>query len=139
MLGLLDLRERGERLEPSRFESDPTVTETVRGILQRVRVEGDAVLVELAQRFDGADLSTTGLIVTRRRARSTPSRETPAELRAALDALIGRLQDLHRRQLPAGVVGRARRGALRRGRRPARRRRLLRTRGAAPSIPRRSA
>ena len=37
MLGLLDLRERGERLEPSRFESDPTVTDTVRGILQRVR------------------------------------------------------------------------------------------------------
>ena len=29
MLGLLDLRERGERLEPSRFE-DRTVRETVR-------------------------------------------------------------------------------------------------------------
>ena len=57
MLGLLDLRERGERLEPSRFESDPTVTETVRGILQRVRDQGDPVLIELAQRFDGADLS----------------------------------------------------------------------------------
>ena len=41
MLELLDLRERGERLEPSRFEADPTVTETVRGILERVRVEGD--------------------------------------------------------------------------------------------------
>ena len=64
MLGLLDLRERGERLEPSRFESDPTVTETVRGILQRVCVEGDAVLIELAQRFDGADLSRPASIVT---------------------------------------------------------------------------
>ena len=49
MLGLLDLRERGERLEPSRFESDPTVTETVRGILERVRDHGDAVLIELAR------------------------------------------------------------------------------------------
>jgi histidinol dehydrogenase len=58
VLGLLDLRERGEQLEPSRFESDPTVTETVRGILQRVRDEGDPVLIELARRFDGADLST---------------------------------------------------------------------------------
>ena len=38
MLELLDLRERGERLEPSRFEADPTVTETVRGILERVRL-----------------------------------------------------------------------------------------------------
>ena len=64
MLGLLDLRERGERLEPSRFESDPTVTETVRGILERVRDHGDAVLIDLARRFDGADLSATGLIVT---------------------------------------------------------------------------
>ena len=42
MLELLDLRERGERLEPSRFEADPTVTETVRGILERARVAGDA-------------------------------------------------------------------------------------------------
>lgn len=41
MLELLDLRERGERLEPSRFEADPTVTETVRGILERVRAVGE--------------------------------------------------------------------------------------------------
>ena len=41
MLELLDLRERGERLEPSRLETDPTVTETVRGILQRVCDQGD--------------------------------------------------------------------------------------------------
>jgi histidinol dehydrogenase len=100
VLGLLDLRERGERLEPSRFESDPTVTETVRGILQRVREHGDPVLIDLTRRFDGADLSSTGLIVTHDefdRARS----ETPKELRAALDALIRRLHELHRRQLPA--------------------------------------
>lgn len=38
MLELPDLRERGERLQPSRFESNPTVTETVRGILERVRI-----------------------------------------------------------------------------------------------------
>ena len=71
MLGLLDLRERGERLEPSRFEPDPTVIDTVHRILERVRAEGDAALLELTQQFDGADLSTTGLIVTRRRARSS--------------------------------------------------------------------
>jgi histidinol dehydrogenase len=100
VLGLLDLRERGERLEPSRFESDPTVTETVRGILQRVRKEGDPVLIELTQRFDGADLSATGLIVTDDEFDRAAS-ETPSELRAALDALILRLHDLHDRQLPA--------------------------------------
>ena len=100
MLGLLDLRERGERLEPSRFESDPTVTETVRGILERVRAHGDAALVDLARRFDGADLSTTGLVATEAELDHAAS-ETPEELRTALDALIRRLQDLHRRQLPA--------------------------------------
>ena len=36
MLELLDLRERGGRLEPSKLEIDPPVTETVRSILQRV-------------------------------------------------------------------------------------------------------
>ena len=41
MLELLDLRERGERLEAIRPEIDPTVFETVQGILQRVFVEGD--------------------------------------------------------------------------------------------------
>ena len=54
MLELLDLRERGERLEPTSFEIDPTVAATVRDILARVRGEGDAVLCELAARFDGA-------------------------------------------------------------------------------------
>ena len=100
MLGLLDLREQGERLEPSRFESDPTVTETVRGILERVREHGDAALIDLARRFDGADLSTTGLVATDDELEHAAS-ETPEALRRALDALILRLQDLHRRQLPA--------------------------------------
>jgi histidinol dehydrogenase len=99
VLGLLDLRERGERLEPSRFEIDPTVTETVRGILRRVRDHGDPVLIELAMRFDGADLSESGLIVTDDELDRAGS-ETPEELRAALDALISRLHDLHSRQVP---------------------------------------
>ena len=62
MLELLDLRERGERLGPTAFEIDPTVADTVRDILARVRTEGDAVLLELAERFDGARLDS--LIVT---------------------------------------------------------------------------
>ncbi len=99
MLGLLDLRERGERIEPSRFESDPTVAKTVRGILERVRNEGDPVLVELSRRFDGADLSAAGLVVTDEEFDEAVS-ETPEDLRAALDALILRLHDLHGHQLP---------------------------------------
>jgi histidinol dehydrogenase len=99
MLRLLDLRERGERLQPSKLDTDPTVSETVRAILQRVFVEGDAVLIELAQRFDGADLSG-GLAVSDAEIDAARAR-TPIALRDALDRLIDRLRDLHARQLPA--------------------------------------
>jgi histidinol dehydrogenase len=99
MLEVLDLRERGGGLERSRLEIDPATTETVREILQRVFVEGDEVLIELARRFDGADLSGTGLLVTEEEF-DRAERETPAELRAALDDLIERLRDLAARQVP---------------------------------------
>jgi histidinol dehydrogenase len=99
VLGLLDLRERGERLEPSRFESDPAVIGTVHEIIERVRTDGDRVLVELARRFDGADLAPDDLIVSDEELDRAES-ETPEKLRDALDALIVRLHDLHRRQLP---------------------------------------
>lgn len=99
MLELLDLRERGGRLESSRLELDPAVSETVRGILQRVFVEGDDVLVELAQRFDRADLAEAGILVTDAEIERA-GRETPDDLRRALDQLISRLRDLHERQVP---------------------------------------
>ncbi len=99
MLELLDLRDRRERLEPRRLEIDPHVSDTVREIVQRVRDEGDDVLLELTLRFDGVDLRERGLVV--------PPDEfadaidgVPIELRRALDALILRVTDLHRRQLP---------------------------------------
>ena len=55
MLDVLDLRERGGRLEPTKLEIDPATTETVREILQRVFVEGDEVLLELCAKFDRRD------------------------------------------------------------------------------------
>lgn len=103
MLALLDLRTRRERLEPRRLEIDPSIAETVRGILERVRAEGDAALIELTRRFDGADLAERGLLVARDELEAA-ERAVPPELRAALDALIERLRDLHRRQLPAPWV-----------------------------------
>ena len=63
MLELLDLRDRRERLEPRRLEIDPHVSDTVREIVQRVRDEGDDVLLELTLRFDGVDLRERGLVV----------------------------------------------------------------------------
>ena len=99
MLELLDLRERGERLEPSRLEIDPTVSETVRAILQRVFVEGDDVLLELCERFDGADLNGSGILVADEEFVAAGA-ATPPGLKRALDDLIGRLREFHARQLP---------------------------------------
>ncbi|GBC86328.1 Histidinol dehydrogenase [bacterium HR12] len=99
MLALLDLRTRRERLEPRHLEIDPSIAETVRGIIERVRAEGDAALLELTRRFDGADLAERGLLVTDDELRAA-ERAVPPELRASIDALIERLRDLHRRQLP---------------------------------------
>jgi histidinol dehydrogenase len=95
----LDLRDRRERLEPRSLEIDPTVADTVGGIIERVRVEGDEALFDLTLKFDGADLREAGLTVSPQefqRAEET----VPSELKAALDALVDRLTDLHRRQLP---------------------------------------
>jgi histidinol dehydrogenase len=100
MLELLDLRQRGGRLEPSRFETDPAVTEAVREILRRVFVEGDDVLVELAQTFDKANLTTSGVMVTADEF-DRAERETPDELKQALQELCQRLGDLCARQLPS--------------------------------------
>lgn len=97
MLEFLDLRERGGRLEPSRLEIDPATTETVREILQRVFVEGDDVLIELAAKFDKAQLQS--VLVTDEEF-ALAEEQIPPELRTALDELIERLKDLAERQIP---------------------------------------
>jgi histidinol dehydrogenase len=99
MLELLDLRERRERLEPRRLEIDPSVSETVRQILARVRDEGDEALFDLTLRFDGADLRERGLVVSPDEYAQAID-AVPRPLRQALDALVDRVADLHRRQIP---------------------------------------
>jgi histidinol dehydrogenase len=99
VLELLDLRDRRERLEPRRLEIDPHVSETVRGIVRRVREEGDDALLDLTLRFDGADLRERGLVVSAGELAAAAD-AVPTDLRRALDALIDRVADLHRRQLP---------------------------------------
>jgi histidinol dehydrogenase len=99
MITVVDLRERGGRLEPTRLEIDPATGETVRSILQRVFVEGDEVLIELAKQFDKVDLSKTGVLVTDEELDAAED-QTPPELRSALDDLIERLRDLAARQIP---------------------------------------
>jgi histidinol dehydrogenase len=97
MLDVLDLRERGGRLEPTKLEIDPATTETVREILQRVFVEGDEVLLALCAEFDKA---TVGEVLVTDAEFAAAERDTPADLRTAIDDLIGRLRDLAERQIP---------------------------------------
>jgi len=97
VLELLDLRNGGERLEPAGPDVDPTVSETVRGILARVRTEGDPVLIELARTYDSAELDD--LVVSPDEFANAQT-AVPNDLKAAIDALCDRLTDLHARQLP---------------------------------------
>lgn len=101
MLELLDLRDRRERLEPRRLEIDPHVSDTVRSIVERVRRDGDAALLELTLELDDVDLRKTGLIVPGDELEAAAA-DVPHDVRDALDSLIERLADLHRRQLPDG-------------------------------------
>jgi histidinol dehydrogenase len=99
VLELLDLRIRRERLEPRRLEVDPDIAATVRGLIDDVRERGDEALLDLALKFDGADLRSRGLVVTPEE--FLAARETvPDSLRGALDALVLRLEALSARQLP---------------------------------------
>jgi histidinol dehydrogenase len=98
MLELLDLRDRRERLEPRRLEIDPHVSTAVREIVDRVRTEGDDALLDLTLRFDGADLRERGLVATPDEFERAEG-AVPDDLKAALDRLVERLTDLHRRQL----------------------------------------
>src|SRR5512132_3703909 len=99
MLELLDLRRRMQRLKPRRLEIDPSVAEAVRDIVERVRTEGDAALVDLTLRFDGADLRERDLVASPEEL-AAALEEVPAELGRALDGLIDRITNLHRKQLP---------------------------------------
>ncbi|HEY3263729.1 MAG TPA: histidinol dehydrogenase [Actinomycetota bacterium] len=99
MLERIDLRERRARLEPRRFEADPSVADAVRSILARVRDEGDNAVLDLTLRFDGADLRERGLVATPDELEAAGS-TLSFDLRHAIDGLVERLRDLHGRQLP---------------------------------------
>ncbi|MGW8201334.1 histidinol dehydrogenase [Sphingomonas sp. VDB2] len=82
----LDSRDAGfaaafAALVDARREADEDVSRDVTAILKAVRAGGDAALADYTQRFDRHDLNVSGWAVT------------PAETRAALDALSTELRD----------------------------------------------
>jgi histidinol dehydrogenase len=93
------IRGPGTALPPlARPAFDDDVVSGVRGIVGRVRSEGDAALVELTARFDGCDVA--GRIEVGREEIEAAVAAVPSDLRAAIDRMNERLWDLHARQLP---------------------------------------
>ncbi|HEY4114861.1 MAG TPA: histidinol dehydrogenase [Rhizomicrobium sp.] len=79
--------------------SETDVGSAVRAIIAQVRARGDAALLELTEKFDGARLSAAELRVTEH---EIAAAETACDLRAlnALDHAARRIEAYHRRQLP---------------------------------------
>jgi histidinol dehydrogenase len=96
MLRVVDAEGAIPDLEPVAFP--PEVEDGVRQICRRVREEGDAVLVELTRRFDGADVEGRLRVTDQELDRA--GRDLDPDLHAALARLAERLRDLHGRQLP---------------------------------------
>lgn len=80
-----DFAERLERLAAASSLFDPVIEERTRAIIQAVRDRGDAALLELTERFDGARLHADQLAVSRAELLAA-CLKADAELRAAVTA-----------------------------------------------------
>jgi histidinol dehydrogenase len=89
-----------DRLVNARRESDPDIADSVRGIIRRVRDEGDAALADLTRRFDRHDLDVTGWQVPAAERRAALAGIAP-DLRQALDLAAARITAYHAQQRPA--------------------------------------
>jgi histidinol dehydrogenase len=95
---LVDLEAGDPPPEPYRFALEDHVVTRSRQIIEMVRSKGDVALVELTSTLDGANISN-GVDVPKQVWEQAAGR-VPGALREALEAMAGRLRDLHSRQLP---------------------------------------
>jgi histidinol dehydrogenase len=96
---ILDLRGGGEPPGPRVQAIDPEVSDAVGAIVDRVRLHGNEALHELTEQFDGCDLRVTGLEAKAEEFEAARA-QVPSDLKRAIDAMIDRLDRLHRRQRP---------------------------------------
>src|SRR5712675_198284 len=90
------------RLLDAKRESAADVDAAVASIIDDVARRGDAALIDYTQRFDGLELSGSGLRLTRREI-AEGAAAAPAETVAALRLAGERIESFHRRQLPAPI------------------------------------
>ncbi|HEY3366845.1 MAG TPA: histidinol dehydrogenase [Symbiobacteriaceae bacterium] len=77
----------------------PEIEGRVRAILEQVRTHGDDALYELTERFDKADLRTTGLAVTEAEF-AAAEQAVDAEFRTALKLAMDNITEFHKPQVP---------------------------------------
>ena len=87
-----------EELVQRRDASDDSIERNVRRIIERVREAGDAEVLALTRKYDGAKLDT--LEVTREEWDEAVERVDPAD-RAAIGKAAMRVRDFHRRRIPS--------------------------------------
>jgi histidinol dehydrogenase len=81
-------------------EAAQDIEQAVRAIIAEVIAGGDRALIELTRKFDRIDLSATGLRVSAQEIAGAAAKCDPEEI-AALAFAHRRIEDYHRRQLPA--------------------------------------
>lgn len=98
-----------KKLVARRFTDDDTVEKTVRKIIERVRERGDAELIELTEKYDGATLKS--LEVTKHEWDEAVAAVDPAN-RAAIGKATMRVREFHRKRIPSSWEMREEGGAF---------------------------
>jgi histidinol dehydrogenase len=81
-------------------ETEEDVAQSVRGIIADVRARGDTPLIELSKKYDRVELTPQSLRLSGAELQAAEAACSPALL-GALDVAAKRIEDYHRRQLPA--------------------------------------
>jgi histidinol dehydrogenase len=90
---------------------DPTIEERTRVILQDVLTRGDAALLELTERFDGAKMTSDQLAATKEEW-SAASAQTDEELRAAVETTRKNVEFFSRKSLRKNWSAKNAQGAM---------------------------
>lgn len=85
-----------------RPQGEENLSGVVRAIIERVREEGDAALLEYTARFDKQVLEAAGLRVSQAELDAAEA-QTPKELREALKIAARRIEAFHQAQMPRDI------------------------------------
>jgi histidinol dehydrogenase len=90
--------DRLAELKASSSLFDPVIEERTRAILQKVKTEGDAALIELTEKFDGAKLTAEQLGGTQAEV-MTAALKADTSLRAAVKEAMGNIEKFAKRSM----------------------------------------